>query len=758
MSQTKNLLLTITMIIGCRLAALAQEAEQPAPPAQPAAPATIEFQFQASPLQAVLEYYARLTNRSIIQAPNLAGTINFTTQTKLTTEEALQALDSVLAVNGISILKMGDKFLKVVQIPTAKTEGPPVKIGEEVPPLSDSLMTQILPLKYVEASEIAGTLQPFMHAYGQILPLTKSNSIMITDTAANIAKMLEIVKYVDQPSPLRLQSKVYVLQNAKAADVVARLQSIIQEAQQLGARPATPGAPAVPVPVRLPGQPAPSTSTGRASDESFVEGKVVLTADERTNKIFVLSRPGNFEFFEELIAELDARIEPDVVTKVIRLDFANAEEIAGQINSLITGGSFTPTRRTTAATPTTAGGRAAVPPPPTPTGIPSSPTGNTEAGGFLQYVEGVRILPDPRTNSLLVMATKQDLERLESLIRDLDRPVAQVLIEVIIGEVKLDGNVQVGVEFFRRLTENGSRLSSGGTSFGGPVPRNLTEGGITPLALASGLTYFSTFKNLDLDVVINILAGSTNFKVLSTPIIQTLHNQEGSIIVGEERPVVTSTVSDVTGNQPQDTAVRSNVEYKDVAIELRVTPLINPDGFVTLEIEQKINNVAGNIKVNGIDVPIITKREAKASVSVKDQSTIVLGGLIQEDKTITESKVALLGDIPYIGSLFKSKNTESRRNELIVFIRPTVLSGDREAMAEARRRADEFKSKTKPDMQLDMERAFRQRGIRESGSGAELPPEPAPAETPDQSKAPAQSSSAYSAKVKALKETAEKAP
>jgi Flp pilus assembly secretin CpaC len=117
-----------------------------------------------------------------------------------------------------------------------------------------------------------------------------------------------------------------------------------------------------------------------------------------------------------------------------------------------------------------------------------------------------------------------------------------------------------------------------------------------------------------------------------------------------------------------------------------------------------------------------------------------------------------LGDIPYIGSLFKSKNTESRRNELIVFIRPTVLSGDREAMAEARRRADEFKSKTKPDMQLDMERAFRQRGIRESGSGAELPPEPAPAETPDQSKAPAQSSSAYSAKVKALKETAEKAP
>jgi len=185
--------------------------------------------FQGTPVQAVLEYYAQnLAKRSIISAPSLAGTIWFRSQTDLTVDEARQALDTVLAMNGIAIIPMGEKFMKVVQIASAPTEGLPF-IGEgKVQPASDTLMTQVLPLKYAEATEVVGALQPFLHAYGKLIPFPKSSCILMSETAANVNQMLEIVKVVDVPSALRMETKVIVIQHAKAGEVVQRLQSIIQ--------------------------------------------------------------------------------------------------------------------------------------------------------------------------------------------------------------------------------------------------------------------------------------------------------------------------------------------------------------------------------------------------------------------------------------------------------------------------------------------------------------------------------------------------
>jgi general secretion pathway protein D len=699
-----------------------QPAPQPAPPPRPPQ-ATLEIiEFQNAPVSAVLEYYARLTKRSIISAPNLAGTINFRSQTNLTLDEAIQALDTVLAINGIGTVPMGDKFLKVVQIATAKQEGIGVlPDGKSLPP-ADSLVTQILALKFADAAEVVTALQPYLHPYGVLLPLTKSNAILMTETGANINQMMEIVKYVDQPSALRMQTKIYVLMHAKAADVVSRLQSIIQETQQIGARAAAPGA-QVPPGVRrpvvrptvpgAPGAPAAPTAEAAPAEESVVEGKVILTSDDRTNKIFILSRPANFAFFDDIIKELDAKVEPDVIIKVIELEYANSEDAAGLVNSLITGAA-PPVRRaaTTAPTP----GRPATPVPATPAAAVAGAA--LESGGFLQFAEGVRILPDPRTNSLIVMATKEDMERIVALVHSIDTAVAQVLVEVVIAEVTLGNTLSVGVEAFKRLFQEGQVLQTGGYRTGQPIPPvNLTDlggmvtnivGGVTnisaaeiaPALLTGGATYFLTFRNLKLDTVIRLLATTSKFKVLSTPIIQTLHNQEASIIVGESRPVVTATVADVVATSA--TAVRSAVEFKDIAIELKVTPRINPDGYVTMDIEQKINDVAGNVNVNGVDVPIITKREAKSSVTVRDQSTIVLGGLIRDNKTVSETKVPFLGDIPLLGTVFKGKTADKGRTELIVFIRPTVLRTDAQAMAEARGRSHQLKA----GEELELEKRF----------------------------------------------------
>ncbi len=716
-----------------RLAAQDQATEQPppapAPAAAPAAPATPAEQaalagpieFQGAPVTAVVDYYARLTGRSIISQPNLPGTIVFRAQTPLTKEEAIWAIESVLAINGIGLVPLGDKFLKVVQIAGAKQEGVAVGVlvhegdagalegavsGRDLP-AADSLVTHIIPLKFADAGEIVAALQPYLHAYGQLIPMAKSGSILITETAGNIKQMLEIIHYVDQPSQLRMETKVYVLQNARAADVVTQIQAILQQAEQIGAQPGAPptqpGQPRPPA-VRQPaGRPA-IAGQGGSEAESAVEGKVAITADARTNKIFLLSRPANVPFFDRLIEELDAKIEPDVLTKVIALDYANAEDVAALLSSLITGAAL-PAR----ARP--AGGGAAAPPPPTVAGAAG------ETSGLFEYAEGVRILPDTRTNSLLVMASKNDLARIEALIRHMDTEVAQVVVEVVIAEVKLAGSLEVGVAAIKRLFNKGQVTQTGASGVGvgdQPPPANLGDLGgeellsglgsnIAPLAVSAatgGLTYFLTFQNLRLDAVVRALADSSKFKVLSTPIIQTLHNQEATILVGESRPVPTSTVSDVVSSGT--TAVRASIEFKDIAIELRVTPRINPNGMVTMDIEQKINDFGGNVPVGDVLVPIITKREAKSSIAVHDQSTVVLGGLIREDKNLSESKVPLLGDIPFLGHLFKTKSTEKTRTELIVFIRPTVLRNDAEAVAEARRRSDMLKA----GKELELDKAF----------------------------------------------------
>jgi general secretion pathway protein D len=237
---------------------------------------------------------------------------------------------------------------------------------------------------------------------------------------------------------------------------------------------------------------------------------------------------------------------------------------------------------------------------------------------------------------------------------------------------------------------------------------------------------------MNLDVAIRLLSSSSRFKVLSTPIIQTLDNQEANIIVGESRPVPTSTLSDVyggsaAGTNQVSTGLRANVEYKDVAIELKVTPRINPDGYVTMDIDQKVNDLGVNVNIGGIEAPSITKREARSFVTAKDKSTIVLGGLIKEQKSVTATKVPILGDLPFLGNLFRSTRDAKNRQELIVFIRPTVLRTSEATLAEARYRAKMMKG---GNMELDLEKQFLGRSKETNEvSDVVLPPLPPPSES-----------------------------
>ncbi len=680
-----------------------------------AAPAEelVEMNYQGAAIQTVIEYYAMLTHRSLIQAPNIAGSVTFRSNAKLTIGEAKAALESVFAINNIAVIPMGEKFLKVVQIATAKQEGIPFSGEGKVQLASDNVMTQVISLKYADVADVAAAIQPYMHAWGQLLQLPKSGCILLTESGANVNQMLEIIKYLDVPSALKMETRIYSLKHAKSADVTQRLQAIIQETLQLSTRTApTAAAPQAPVAGR-PAQAAAAASGSAGAGDVMIEGKVIITADDRTNKIFIFSRLSNFTFFEKMITELDGKVDPDVIMKVVSLDYAAAEEAASLINALITGGSAsssTGQRKTSnTGSATTRSVPASVPPPPISTG---SGSGNSTDTGFLQFVQGVRILPDPRTNALLIMATKEDMLRIEELIKSVDTPVAQVLIEVVIAEVTLNNELDIGVDIFKRLFQNGQVAQAGGTANTGISPVNLLSSvatnPITPAMIAggpAGLTYFATFQNLKLDAVIHALASTSKAKVLSTPVIQTLDNQEASILVGSSVPVPVSTVSSLvstTGTNSSGGSLNASIEYKDVAIELKVTPRINPGGYVRMDIEQKVNDLGPYQNISGTSAPTIEKREAKSSVAVQDRSTIALGGLIKETKTVTNTKVPILGDIPLIGQLFKSQTNNKTRTELIIFIRPTVMRTDTAATAEARRRMRLMKTAD----ELDLDKQF----------------------------------------------------
>ncbi len=692
------------------------------------------IEFVEAPIQAVLDYYGRLTQRSVVAATNVVGVVNFRSQAPLTREETIQALDSLLTVNGYIAVPIGEKILKIVPFFAAKQEAPRVGVGtEEALPASDSLVTRVVPLQLADVGDVVGALQPYLHSYGQLVALPKSNSILVTDSANNVARILEILSFLDRSSRRSMETKVYVLKHARAVDILPRLQAIVADTATSGRGVSSMIPTSSPVPTPVPSSIASRTTAGAAGvpsygsvviarpsasgEEGAIEGKVIITSDDRTNKIIVHTRAVNFPFFDKLIDELDSLVEPEIGTKVFPLQNGEAPEVAQMLTMLISGIPFMPMRTTggragSAFQSLSMGGMGGMGMLGMMAGYGGGGYGGSsganqlsalqarlQASGFMKYPESVRIMPDSRTNALLIMASREDMMRLEELVKQLDAQLPQVLIEVIIGEVTLNDEYEVGVDLVQRILRGGQIKTYGGTRTRSDTtaakPLDLTTAavGSTPAgaAVSSALTYFATFQGLRLDAVLRLLASDKKFRVLSTPIIQTMHNQQGSIIVGESRPVITaslSSVSTVTSTSQVANALQSNVEYKDIAISLTVTPRVNPDGYVTMDIDQKVDDLGGTANISGSDLPIITKREAKSSVMVKDQNTIILGGLIKQSKQLDTTKVPFLGDIPLLGALFRDKHTVNVRNELIVFIRPTVLRDDAAALAETKRRTE----------------------------------------------------------------------
>lgn len=687
----------------------------------------LQLNFRDSPLDQVLDLIADLTGKTIIKSPGINATITLKSQTRLNITESMQAIEAVLAMNNITLVPMGEKFLRAVQTGQARQEGMPINIGMPDVPFSetDKLISQIFTLKHIELAEIQAVIQGLLHGYGKIQPLERANSLMVTDTEANLARISEILDFLDQPVEAKVETRIYEIRYAEASLIAGKLNELIADSQAKEERPQInvgEAAPAIPTPpgvIRARAAQAAAEQAGSEVDAALqmaergvISGKVRIIADDRTNILFVISRTENFAFFDKIVNVLDRPIDPAITVRVVALEYAKAEEMAGILNEFIG-----------AATAEAKAGSAANAPAASDTGAEGGATdsrsqalrdfirarneqrtaategaGATEAdkaGSIGRLSADTKILADKRTNSLLLMGKLGDLDILEELVDHLDIMLAQVVIEAVIIEVGLSDEIRSGVDWIQKSMVVYNETTRGpaggitvsdpvgawgvGTSLGAGVPRDATtvdsQSDITP----GGLNWYMSLFDLNIDAVIRLAQSSRDSQVLSTPVIVTTDNTEAKIIASTQRPVVTTTSTTDGGS------IRSSYEYRDIGINLTVTPRINPQRMVVMEIKQTADDVAGEVLIDGNSVPEITKRELNATVAVADRSTIALGGLILSRNSNSETKIPLLGDIPVIGNLFKFKSDTKQRAELIVLLTPYVLMTPAEARAESTR-------------------------------------------------------------------------
>lgn len=739
-SRLRRIAVRLALSLGFALPALAQDAAPPAvteeetppdPVAHPAIPARpaprrhpllsaahadreIALSFREAPLEQVAALYGELTNRVLIEAPGLKAAVTLRSNGRLSATEALEAIETALALQQIALVPVGETFLKAVPLAGAAQEGLAVGLARPSAPFdeSDRVASQVFVLRHIDYTEAQPVLQSILRAQGRIQPLDRINGLIVTDTSLNLKRASEILDFLDQPMESRVETRVYELAYAKARDVAGRLGELIQDSQAGARARPTPTAPATPAPTPTPAPttppgvirapPRPTTATvGETSgaERGLLQGRVKIVADERSNVLIVVSLPENFIFFDRIVAVLDRPVEPGVIFKVRPLEYAKAEEVAQLLTSLV-GAAAAKSDAPPARGAPAAGeeGRSR----PLEEVAQRSPT--EAAAELLAAAQNrlgalsanTKILADKRTNMLLLMGSRPDVNALEEVIAQIDVATAQVLIEAVIIEVRLSKNVEYGIDWLQRsLSVYQARQSGpqGGVSVAQPLMAfgggqrfsdtafrdGATIGRNNPALGVGGLSYYTTIYGLNMDVILRIAAASSDARILSTPVVQTTDNTEAKIIVGEERPVVTSTSLSTAGQQT------TSYQYRNIGLELAVTPRINPERVVVMEVTQTADNLGGFETIDGNRVPVITKRQVKASIVAPNRSTIVLGGLVNNDRRLARSKVPLLGDIPLLGLLFRSDRWEDNRTELLVMLTPYVLVSPEEARKEARR-------------------------------------------------------------------------
>jgi general secretion pathway protein D len=658
----------LLVTLGAPSIARAQEAAPP--PA--AAPDGLLLNFQDAPLKSVLEYLSEAAGFVIIEEAAVQGRVTVMSRTVVSPAEAATLLNTVLTEQGLAAVRNG-RVLRIVAIENAKKMNVPVRYGSDPSQIeaTDEVITQVIPLRYADAKQVREDIASLIPSHADFSANESSNALILTDTSANVRRIVEIVRALDTHMATVAEVRVFQLTYANASDAAKLIGEVFKE--ESAAASNQPGGRA---PQFFRGR-QPSQQNQQDAETASRAPKVVASADDRTNTVVVSGPTDALAVVADVIKQLDANPIEDESVLVYSLKNATAENLAELMNSLFgqSSTSSTGALRTTGTTGrATAGGQQ-----------PAQAVSQQQRGGrFAQMLSQlspanqasasgmsgkVFCVADTDTNTLLALTAPSNFDRLRGIIGDLDRPIPQVLIKVLIAELTWNDSLDVGAEFSILNLEHDGDLFSLGADFG--------------LADATGGGMVYRMVSGDVTLALRALQENGKLDILSRPHILTSDNQTATITVGQEVPFIRNTRTTETGQ------TINTIEYEDIGIILEVTPHINPDGLVIMDVRPEISTTtAETVPISeSVDAPVFAKRSAETRIAIKDNQTIVIGGLMQDSKTESIRKVPILGSIPLLGKLFSRTIKDTAKTELLIFLTPYVARDENELAAVSQREA-----------------------------------------------------------------------
>jgi type II secretion system protein D len=663
----------------------------------------IRMQYPNADVKEVLSLYERLTMKKLVYDNTVQGPVNIFISSPVNRDEAVKIIEINLLLNGFSLVPAQDpSIIKVIGLgKNARAAGVPIISDIDQLPEGERIVTFVFKLKYAEPQELQQTLSQYIppSTSTSFVPLQKSQIILVTENTSVIRGLAKIIKEIDI-APAEVVSEFIPLERADAKDVIEKLEKIFEKPQAQGTAggaprpvPNQPPQPAAPVPEGS--GPTVEIQAGALSEDSVVVGKIRLTADIRTNRIHVITRPVNIPFVRKLISEFDSDVPFGEPAKR-PLKFVSASEVLEILVKAITepgmkaddsggGGTGANGQKNTNQSNQNQnqygsnngyggsnGGSLNVSEELTTQSVDTTPRAVT--------VGNTKIIADPRENTIIVLGNKQVQEKIFTLLDEIDVRAPQVMLNTIIGEFSINDDKKFGVDYLLKpgalkTGTNGFALATLARNFG------LTQfGALSALGSAGGISgVISPTDNLD--IIVNALESTGRFRVTQRPMIYTSNNKKAIIASGEQIAVPTSTLSNVNnGAVLNNTAsVSASVQYQPVELKLEVVPLINSDREVSLDIVQKLDSLSGaSQNVAGTSVPTITTRYIKTNVSVPNRGTVVLGGLIKKSMQDGADGIPILSRIPVLGYFFKNTTKNNDREELIILIRPVVTNSPAE--------------------------------------------------------------------------------
>jgi general secretion pathway protein D len=605
--------------------------------AQPAAPGApegkpgeqfVSIDFNNVDISLFIKFMSELTGTNFVVDNAVKGKVTIISPARISLDEAYKVFESVLEVNGFTTVRAGE-IVKIIPAPEARTKNIQTLLELEKANPEDKVVTQLIPLKYADPEEVKRLFTPLVSKNSIILGYAPANTVIITDMQSNIQRLAKILKQIDQPG-IGQQISIIPLQNADAAKLVILLTNLFK----------TTGAP-------------------RPQAAATADKQPVIVADERTNTVVILASDVDTLRIKNLVALIDKETPRGRGRiNVYYCEHASAEDLAKVLQEI-------PSQQGAAGSVGGAGGAGA---------------GASSRAPTAVVLGKVQINADKATNSLIVMADKEDYEVVEAVIKKLDIPRSMVYIESLIMEVNAQKSLDIGIrwQFFEDTRINNNRAAYGGGFSGTSTAASAVSGLINPTGLALGmLTEPFTIGGVtvsNITAIINAVKTDDDFRILSTPQILTTDNEEARITVGENRPFQTRATTDVSGGTFE------SFEYRDVGKILKITPHVSEGRNVRLKLSLEVTSLDRVATVATTPTrPVTQKRTIDTTVLVQDNHTIVIGGLIDDSRNSNETKVPGLGEIPLLGWLFKTQSKGDQKTNLYIFLTPRVIKNPAEA-------------------------------------------------------------------------------